>query len=504
MKPLFNQVKINRPKTNAFDLSQEKKLSLNMGELVPIMVQEILPGDRFKVTSEMLVRFAPMLAPMMHRVNAYTHFFFVPNRLVYDEWQNYITGGADGTLSPAFPTISVQEALKAQFTSGKLPDYMGIPSVDSGTVIQNLNINALPFRAYQLIYNEYYRDQTLTTAVPITKNTTVTVGEQAELTTLRKRSWEKDYFTSSLPWTQRGSDVNLPTTLQYKNPPLATFTATPGGAETIKVSAGTQTTSLMGSGTGGVITKLDNLTSVDITVNNLRRALKLQEWLERNALGGSRYIEQILSHFGVKSSDARLQRPEFLGGGKTPVVVSEVVSTVKEATNPQGNMAGHGIAVGRNNGFSKYFEEHGYVIGIMSVMPRTAYQQGLPRMYSKADRYDFYWPEFANLGEQAILKKELYYDITNAVNDNTFGYTPRYAEYKFNNSSVHGDFRTTLNFWHMGRIFAANPSLNATFVESDPTNRVFAVVDSSDKLYVQLYNDIKAIRPMPVFGTPML
>lgn len=503
MKPLFNQVKLKKPRTNAFDLSQEKKLSLNMGELVPIMIQEVLPGDRFKVTSEMLIRMAPMLAPMMHRVNAYTHFFFVPNRLVYDEWQNYITGGADGTLAPAFPVINLTEALKAQFAVGLLPDYMGVPVPPAGVITQPLAINALPFRAYQLIYNEYYRDQTLTTAVALTKNTTVAAGEQTAITTLRKRAWEKDYFTSALPWTQRGSEVSLPQTVTYKNPPDITYTGVVTAGEAIQAQTGGVTGRWKASSSPQV-SIIDNITSIDITINNLRRALKLQEWLERNALGGSRYIEQILSHFGVRSSDARLQRPEFLGGGKTPVVISEVVSTVKEITNPQGNMAGHGLAVGRNNGFTKYFEEHGYIIGIMSVLPRTSYQNGLPRMYSKADRYDWYWPEFAHLGEQAILKKELFYDIAAANNDTTFGYTPRYAEYKFNNSSVHGDFKTTLNFWHMGRIFTATQPLNAAFVEADPTNRIFAVVDSSDKLYVQLYNDIKAIRPMPVFGTPML
>lgn len=504
MKPLFNSIKLMAPKRNAFDLSHEKKLSLNMGELVPVYLQEIIPGDKFKVNSEMLVRFAPMLAPLMHRINAYVHYFFVPNRLVYDEWQNYITGGTDGTSAPAFPVITLDESRKATFAAGTLPDYMGVPSPPSGTIVQNLSINALPFRAYHLIYNEYYRDQTLTTAVPITKNTTVAAGEQTELVTMRMRSWEKDYFTSALPWTQRGAEAGVPTTVTYKSSlPQFTFSAAPGASVAIQTNSAANPTSLKAS-TGQTLNQVDNIESINITVNNLRRSLKLQQWLERNAVGGSRYIEQILAHFGVKSSDARLQRPEFLGGGKTPIVVSEVVSTVKETTNPQGNMSGHALAVGANTGFKKYFEEHGYVIGIMSVMPKTAYQQGLPKMFSKTDRFDWFWPEFANIGEQAITRKELYYDITNNVNNDTFGYTPRYAEYKFGNSTVHGDFRTSLNFWHAGRIFSSNPTLNAAFVAADPTNRMFAVVDSSDKVYVQLYNQVKAIRPMPVFGTPML
>nr|WAE43389.1 MAG: major capsid protein [Microviridae sp.] len=508
MKPLFNEVKIKRVKRNAFDMSHEKKLSFNMGDLIPVYVQEILPGDKFKVNTEVLVRFAPMLAPIMHRVNVYTHYFFVPNRLVYKNWQNYITGGVDGLQTPTFPTIPYNETNRGYFYTRHLADYMGIPTINvSDPPITNVqNINALPFRAFQKIWSEYYRDQTLDTPDGCTDNDTVAAGSETSATLSdRMRCWEKDYFTSALPWTQRGGAVSIPNTLNPVSAPNITWASSPVTEAINSYPTISGTTTGIFTNNGGVATRLNTGNQVDISLINLRRAARLQEWLEKNATGGSRYIEQMLAHFDVKSSDARLQRPEYLGGGKSPVVISEIVSMVKETSNPQGTMAGHGISVGNHMGFNRYFEEHGYVIGIMSVIPRTAYQQGLPRMYSKVDRYDWFWPEFANIGEQAILNKEIYHDPFEATdrNDGVFGYTPRYAEYRFNNSTVHGDFRTTLNFWHLGRIFSSRPSLNNVFVQASPTSREFAVEDGHH-LWVQLYNKVKAIRPIPVFGTPTL
>lgn len=245
------------------------------------------------------------------------------------------------------------------------------------------------------------------------------------------------------------------------------------------------------------------------TINELRQAIKAQEFLELGARGGSRYIEQILAYFGVKSSDARLQRPEYLGGGKQPVVISDVLQTSETTQeSPQGQPAGHGVSLGRSNSFKRFFEEHGYVIGIMSIMPQPCYQQGMPRQYTKFDRLEHYWPQFSHLGEQAIRKDELYYDPTNEIqNEETFGYAPRYAEYKFINSSVHGDFRTSLNFWHMGRIFDSCPNLNKDFVQFKPgsVNRVFAVEDQQfNHLWINVRNNITALRPMPKYGTPLI
>jgi len=498
----FNQIKITRPRSNSFDLSHEKKLSCNMGKLYPILVQEVVPGDRFKVNTESLVRFAPMVAPVMHRINVFTHFFFVPNRLVYGEWEKFITGGEDGLQVPSFPKLNFTDADRADLGPGSMADYMGLPSPDQATPMGvGLTVSALPFRAYQLIYNEYYRDQNLQQPVPITKNSVVSYQEQVELNYIRTRAWEKDYFTSSLPWSQRGGEVGIPNQVNYKE----ASTISPGDSNIGQLYKDQANRITIGS--GGPTQSIENIDSTEILVNDLRRAVRLQEWLEKNARAGSRYIEQILSHFGVRSSDARLQRPEYLGGGKSPVVISEVLSTFNNESVPGANMYGHGISVGNTHGFRKSFEEHGYIIGIMSVLPRTAYQQGLDRTFFKFDKFDYYWPEFANLGEQEVHNKELYYDYqdTSAYNDKTFGYQSRYSEYKFKNSTVHGAFKDSLSFWHMGRIFSGPPNLDLPFITADPTHRIFADTEVADhKLYVQLYNDVKAIRPMPIFGTPTL
>lgn len=509
MNKLFNSVKLQKPKTNMFDLSHEKKLSCNMGELVPIYLQEVVPGDKFMVNSEMLIRLAPMVSPMMHRVNAYIHYFFVPKRLVWDNWQDFITGGRLGTDASVLPKIHIDPGTQGSlFDAGTLWDYMGLPTfTSSNSIHEHFDVNALPFRAYQLIYNEYYRDQNLLAPIDIKKTDAVdSINEMPLLITLRKRAWEKDYFTSALPWTQRGGSVQIPTTFLNSGVPdiVRDSTGNPVTAGGLQTSSTGQLIADQGIG-ADVTAGIDVTDTLGMSINDLRSASRLQAWLERNSLGGSRYIESILAHFGVKTPDYRVQRPEYLGGGKTPITISEVLNTSATATEPQGNMAGHGIAVGNTNRFKSFFSEHGYIIGIMSVLPRTAYQQGMPKMFRKFDNLDFYFPEFANLGEQAVKNEEIYWNFAedDSVNQATWGYQSRYAEYKWNPDSVHGDFKSSMSHWHMGRIFSSLPALDNAFVESDPTHRVFAVTTTSvDKLYVQLYNQVKAIRPMPVFGTP--
>lgn len=506
MSTIFKSLSVRKPGRNRFDLSHEKKLSLKMGDLIPILVQEVVPGDSFKVNTEMLLRLSPLLAPMMHRVNVSVQFFFVPNRLVWDNWQNFITGGVDGTTSPAFPRGIVIDANKQYYTAGTLPDYLGLPDLKQLDLSAGAQIkyNVLPVRAYNLIWNEYYRDQNLQTPIDYEKDQDGDFTVPVNLIEIKKRAWEKDYFTSALPWPQRGADVLLPNDIQYLNPAKVyddwpNLTA-PDGA----LQSGNTTGDLKLQGTGQDLT-IENIESLGITVNDLRKSVRLQEWLEKNARAGARYIEQIFAHFGVRSSDARLQRPEYLGGVKQPVVVSEVLSTFDSAETPGAQMYGHGISAGRNYAFKRWFEEHGYIMGILSVMPKPAYQQGIPKMYDKASKFDFYFPEFANIGEQEIKKRELYVNNTDAYNEATFGYTPRYAEYKFGMNTVHGQFKSTLNYWHMGRIFETAPQLNEDFVKADPTDRVFAVTDpAEDKVFIQIWNDIKAVRPMPVFGTPTL
>ena len=541
MANIFNSIRLKRPRRNVFYLSYENKLTANAGELVPIMCKPVVPGDKFRVNTEMLVRLAPLVAPMMHRVDVFTHYFFVPNRLLWNQWEDFITKGVDGTVVPAFPKIALRAdwvnptSAAVLLSDGSLWDYLGLPTIGGfngiafperspNSVIPPVGyeVSALPFRAYQLIYNEYYRDQNLTQPIDFTLDggLVTNVTEVMSLLTLRRRAWEKDYFTSALPWVQRGPDVTVPVNnnsgsldVVLKDSPHADVYHVPGTTAFPKDGALRSISGALVIGGGepdpAYLEPSNfqvNVSELGVSINDLRTSNALQRWFERNARSGSRYIEQILSHFGVRSSDARLQRPQFLGGGRTPISVSEVLQTSStDSTSPQANMAGHGISAGVNHGFKRYFEEHGYIIGIMSIRPRTGYQQGVPKDFRKFDNMDFYFPEFAHLGEQEIKNEELYLQQTPAGNDGVFGYTPRYAEYKYSMNEVHGDFRGNMAFWHLNRIFSESPNLNTTFVECNPSNRVFATAGTSDdKYWIQLYQDVKALRLMPKYGTPTL
>lgn len=505
-KNLFNSVKMTRPKNNVFDLSHDVKLSCNMGQLVPIMCTETVPGDKFSLSCESLLRFAPMVAPVMHRADVTMHYFFVPNRLLWDGWEDFITG----TSTALFPYINVDDS---NYTA--LMDYLGIPRPPVAATLES-GISALPFAAYQFIYNEYYRDQNLVPEVPYKAITGL--NAVTDLGVLRKRAWEHDYFTSALPFAQKGQPVSLPLGtveldpdwhLNPENPNFQDqFTSKFGG----DVEQDNTTTpanpfiNVVGNPTEKhAYDPAGSLLVGATTINDLRQAIRLQEWLEKNARGGTRYTESILSHFGVKSPDSRLQRPEYITGTKSPVVISEVLATADTGSVPQGNMAGHGISVTSGKYGNYRCTEHGYIIGIMSIMPKTAYQQGFPKHFLKTqDALEFFWPSFAHLGEQAVVNREIY-AYQGAPGQDTFGYVPRYAEYKFENNRVAGDFRTTLDFWHMGRIFATPPALNQQFIEMDSqeVDRIFAVTDPADqKLWVHVYNKVRAVRPMPKFGTP--
>jgi len=527
---IFSKVAMPRPPSNTFDLSHDRKFSGRIGELMPITCMEMVPGDKFNIKATNLTRFAPLITPIMHKAAVYCHFFFVPNRILWSNWEKFISGGEDGLADPTHPTINL--TVPTQYGISSLADYMGLPT---GNQIED--VSAIPFAGYQKIYNDYYRDENLIPLVelPLTDGTQTGL-QTAQLLAKQKRAWQHDYFTSALPFTQRGPEATIP--LGGTAP--INWNKTPGTQDFLKYSAtgngvanfDSSSAVPMNTGQDGFVyiatpgvadgnvswdnsqhLTADLSSATASSINDLRRAFRLQEWLERNARGGARYIEVIMAHFGVQSSDSRLQRPEFLGGSSTPITISEVLQTsnpavapVSDQETPQGNMAGHGVSVGSSNYVAYKAEEHGYIIGIMSVMPKTAYQQGIPKHFKKLDKFDYYWPSFANIGEQPILNEELYHQNT-AADAEVFGYTPRYAEYKYIPSTVHGKFRSDLNFWHMGRIFTTPPSLNKDFIECDAVEveRVFALNDPDEEhLYVYLHNEVKATRLMPYFGTPTI
>lgn len=494
-KNLFSSVRAIRPKSNFFDLSHDLKFSMDMGYLVPICNIDCVPGDRFKLACQHMIRFAPMIAPMMHRVDVTMHYFFVPYRLLWSNWEKFITGdypSADAVpVMPYFPLGATQD--------GSLADYLGCPASGEVTPPNINNISALHFAAYQLIYKEYYRSQQLENADNGDLFEILGDGLQVPswLFLLRKRAWEHDYFTSALPQPQAGEDVFIPA------PDRQVFTTGPAG------------TTLTGTPTNIAVNQVDSSEIGDDqlftqglgaagTINELRRANALQRWLERMNVSGSRYVEQIWGIFGVRSKDERLNRPEYIYGTKNAVQVSDVVNTTGEIDGlPQGNLAGYGLSSSQSGKGSYFCTEHGVIMGIMSVMPKTAYQQGIARKFQRFDRFDYYWPQFANIGEQGIRMAEIYRDAEDP--DAIFGYVPRYSEYKYEPNRVAGAFRSSLNYWHMGRIFETEPALNSNFIISDPTKRIFAVEDSeTQSLYCHVYNSIKAFRPMPKFGTPML
>lgn len=510
-KNIFNSIKLSKPKSNVFDLTHDVKLSCKLGSLVPICLMECVPGDKFNIGCESLLRLAPLVSPVMHRMDVTIHYFFVPNRILWLNWDKFITNTNNpvGDVPYAFPILTAQAA---GYGVGTLSDYLGVPlPIGANTEL----VNALPFAAYQKVYDEYYRDQNLIPSVwePLSDGNN---DANAWLIALKKRCWEHDYFTASLPFAQKGDSVSMPigeVRLKddwYVDPDVSPFfegdsaTYTAGavsnvggvGTEEINVAANTDRQAYDPDG---------SLETASTTINDLRRAFRLQEWLEKAAKGGSRYFENILVMFGVKSPDMRLQRPEYITGTKSPVVISEVLNTTGDTSDngaaPQGNMSGHGVSVTAGKSGNYFCQEHGYIIGIMSVLPRTCYQQGLEKHWLKTgDCFQYYWPSFANIGEQEVFSRELYAYHING--DATFGYVPRYAEYKYMSNRVAGEFRTSLDFWHMGRIFGTVPELNGTFVTADPTERIFAVQDGADPLYCHVLNKIRAVRRMPKFGTP--
>lgn len=469
-------------KRSKFSLSNTKLFSADMGELIPCGLTEVLPGDSIQQSTTAMVRFSPLLSPVMHPTHCQIAHWFVPHRLVWEDFEDFITGGPDGNNASELPTID----MGAGAAVGSLADYLGVvPSV------AGLDVSALPFRGYALIWNEWYRDQDLESELVIDKTSGV---DTTTNTTLQHASWEKDYFTAARPWEQKGPAISIPLGTQA----LVKSNAAAGAA--IGVTNSSNLTRQMD--TSGPVLNMTNTAAADagrlfadltgasaITINLLREAFALQRFEEARARFGSRYVEY-LRYLGVQSSDARLQRPEFLGGGRYPIQFSEVLQTA-EGTDPVGQMAGHGIGLARSNRFRRYFEEHGYVFSFLTVKPKAIYASGLSRHWNRRTKEDFFQKELQHIGQQPILNKEV--RAAHATPDGTFGYTDRYAEYRENYSSIAGEFRTTLDFWHFARQFTTDPALNASFIKCVPTEEPFAV-PSADTLYVMARHSIQARR----------
>lgn len=507
----YEKVKVNPPKRTAFDLSHEHKLSCNMGDLVPIICQEVVPGDNFRMSYEAIVKLQPTIAPIMHRLNVYAQFFFVPNRLIWDDWEDFITKGQSGDLAPNFPKfLGTNAQFKTAMPLNSLADNLGVPVLNlPNDSNEGVPISQLPFRAYQLIYNDWYRDQNLQGEVAIptdSANLGVATGTAGALLELHKRCWEKDYFTSALPTAQRGDPVMLPLGVS------APVSGTPFFRQVSDNTPATGESNFdLGAINAGLSTnqlKVENLTAdledaTAITMQDLRTANAIQKWKEALMRFGARYKEVIMGLFGVVSSDSRLDRSEYLGGGKLPIQIAEVVQTSQSDTTPQGTMAGHGLGAGNVTGFNANFEEHGFVIGILSIIPRSSYCNGLPKIFRKFDIFDYATPQFMHLGEEPIKMSELYLDSAHA--DDDFGYQPRYMDYRCNVDRVSGDFRDSLDYWHMARIFPSIPALNSAFVTCNPDDRIFPVVDPQfKKVLIMGYFNFTAIRPVSKYGEPSL
>lgn len=490
-RPLFSRTGSITPARSVFDLSHSKLFDCDMTQLIPILCDEMVPGDIFEIANEMVLRMQPMLAPMLHEVNIYVHYFFVPYRIMWANWEPFITGGFDGANADTLPRWTPTNTAK-----GSLWDFLGFPVGVNPTGALPMDF---PRIAYNRIYNEYYRDETLVTAVAETNET------------ILKRAMSKDYFTSALPWRQRGTAPALPISGLaniYQGASTVTSTLNQiGGPDQVYT-----VTQKAYAAAGTIYPAQANLAvATTFNVTDLRVAFQIQRWLERNARAGARYTEWLKAHYGVAPKDERLQRPEYIGGSKSPVIVSEVLQTsatsITGGSTPQGYMAGHGISVDKNY-VSKYkAEEFGLIMGIMSVMPVPAYCQGINRQWLRTTRYDFYTPEYANLSEQAIIRAEIYADGSSTNNNTIFGYQGRYDEMRYKPSYFMNDMRDTLNYWHMGRIFTGAPLLNQSFIEMDGTavaNKRPFQAQNVPELIVHFGNRIKGIRPMPVMAVPGL
>ena len=550
MKHAFSMIPKTSIQRSSFDRSFGYKTTFNEGLLIPFFCDEVLPGDTFKLKTSVLARLSTPIVPVMDNMFLDMQFFFVPNRLLWDHWTNFNGEQRDPTDSTDYLVPTITSPVDG-FAAQSIFDYLGLP-----TGVGNLSVNSLPLRAYNLIWNEWYRDENLQNSVTVEHGDSDNVNNY----TLLKRGKRHDYFTSCLPWPQKGSAVTVPLAgdITAKDiasvDPLFTFTSNSDlGFSTVNVLTDVQglksevyqvPESLPGSTpsykvyvdpklslkykampstivNGGYLTmdqralnniagalQLTSTTQSSVNVNDLRSAFQIQRLLERDARGGTRYTEILRSHFGVISPDARLQRPEYLGGCSTPVNINPVQQTsATTSVTPQGNLAAFGYISNTHDDFNHSFVEHGYIIGLMSVRADLTYQQGINRMWSRQSRFDFYWPALAHLGEQAVLNKEIFAQ-GNDQDNQVFGYQERYAEYRYKPSLITGKLRSsdpeTLDVWHLSQKFTTLPKLNSDFIEENPPISRVVAVQNEPHFIGDFYFDLKCIRPMPLYGVPGL
>lgn len=529
MPGIYEAQRALAPRRSAFNLSYSKQFTCDMGQLIPVMCDEVVPGDSFKIGAEVVVRMMPMVAPILHEVNVFVHYFFVPYRLVDNSWENFITGGADGadtyTLPRWTPTggsVTNDNGVAVNDNAvGSLWDYFGFPTAIVPTGVLPL---AYVRRAYNRVFNEYYRDETLITAI------------SEDSTIVKNRAWEKDFFTSALPWQQRGTAPALPISgtssavwaanfnAAFSSAPLGWPSVSGANQNTlysnsstnVPYNASTKAALEAGTASGNAVVTKTNLdantvnlgTATTFNVADLRLAFQIQKWMERNARGGARYTEFLKNHFGVAPRDDRLNRAEYIGGTKMPIMVSEVLQTGESGTTPQGNMAGHGLAAGSDFCGSYKVVEFGVIIGVMSVMPKPAYFQGVNRQWLRASRYDFFSPEWAHLSEQAVVRGEIYADGVSGNNLTVFGYQGRFNELRSKQNMVCGLMRPGVSgslgtTWNMVRNFGSAPALNETFIRCVP-RKDYLAAPSQPACIVHFANRIKAVRPLPIEADPGL